>query len=358
MNKLYPIKFTPIEHETIWGKETYVISDLGVIDSIATNGWLEGNGIGDIIETYLEKIVGEEVFNLYGRQLPIQIKILELNDRISLQVNPDDEIAAQMYDCLGKSKLWYILETKDEAQIYLGLKEESNARELYDLCLTGNIESKLNSIKVKKGDAFYVPSGTIHSASAGLKILEIAEASELNLRLYDWGRNDSKRELHLEDAIDLINYKAYDPSLNLKPHNHDFLLSDAPEFNITKLVLTDTLHIYSENYKSFIIYTCIEGEAHIEIQKEEKYSLTKGESILIPAGMEDFYLVSDSCSAILLESYLKVEEKIDNYIDPTTEAFLEGEDYGGLEEEEEDFDGEEHGDHEHSKNCHCCHHEH
>ena len=340
MRNLYPIKFESLSLEKVWGKENFIISDLGLIDSVAKNGWLEGNSIGDIMETYLESIVGDGIFQRYGRQLPIQIKILEIKDRLSLQINPDDEIAAERYDSLGKSKLWYIMEASEDAKIYLGLKEKSDAQSMYEHCIKGSIEQKLNIIKPKKGDSFLIPAGTIHSTGGGLKIMEVAESSELNLRLYDWERAfdpEDPRGLHLEEAIDLINFKPYDPSLNLRPHNHDSLLVSIPEFNITKLVLSDTLHIYTENYNSFIVYSCIEGEASILIDNEE-YSLSSGESILIPALMKDFFLSAKSTKPILLETYLKLEEKLDNYIDPDTEPFLEGEDYDGLEDEDSEED--------------------
>ena len=114
-----------------------------------------------------------------------------------------------------------------------------------------------------------------------------------------------------------------------------------PQFCVSKIGLTDPLHIYTEKFGSFIIYICIEGAASVQVPSVkaggeaymENYEFAKGETILIPADMEDFYLVPRDRSTVLLEAVTRVEEQLDEYIDPSTEAFLEGEDYEGVEDE-------------------------
>ena len=117
-------------------------------------------------------------------------------------------------------------------------------------------------------------------------------------------------------------------------------LVEVPQFNVTKLNLTDPLHIYTEKFESFIVYVCLEGAASIQVpsvkengeQYMENYEFAKGETILVPAEMEDFYLVPRDPSTMLLEAVTRPEEALDDYIDPETEAFLENEDYEGLED--------------------------
>ena len=133
--KLYPFKFIPVASRRPWGGhdlvdklgkefvecdeegneieigqdeligESWELADMGIEDSVVTNGWLAGNTIGELMETYLERIVGENVYNYYGRQFPLLIKFLDINDKLSVQVHPDDEIAAERYDSLDKSQL-------------------------------------------------------------------------------------------------------------------------------------------------------------------------------------------------------------------------------------------------------------
>ncbi len=345
----------PVGDDELIG-ESWEIADMGVEDSVVADGWLAGNTIGDVMETYLERIVGEGVYNYYGRQFPLLIKFLDINGKLSVQVHPDDETAAERYDSLGKAEIWYVLDAKPDAVIYMGFNREMTAQEFYDRCHNGTVEEVLNVIHPKKGDAIFVSPGTVHAAEGGIQIAEIQESSDMTFRLYDWGReNDpaTARPTHLEEAIDIIDYRPFDFGNYRKgPEwggevSHDAAegqivetLVEIPQFNVAKLHLSDPLHIYTEKFGSFIIYICIEGAASIQVPSVnpggeaymENYEFMKGETILVPADMPDFYLVPRDRSTVLLEAVTRVEEELDDYIDPSTEAFLEDEDYEGLEE--------------------------
>ena len=391
--KLYPFKFIPVASRRPWGGnalvkelgkefvecdedgnetpvgpdalvgESWEIADMGIEDSVISEGWFAGNTISELMETYLERVVGEKVYGRYGRQFPLLIKFLDINDRLSVQVHPDDEIAAERYDSLGKAEIWYVMDAEPGARIYAGFNKEMSAQELYDRCHDGTVEEVLNVIYPKKGDSLLITPGTVHAADGGLLIAEVQESSDMTFRLYDWGREfdpATARPLHLEEAIDIIDYKAFDQSLFRKGplwheechcheeghecHCHEDkvaeTLAERPEFCVSKIKLSDPLHIYTEQFESFIIYVCVEGEASVQVPsvddagKEfmESCNLRKGETILIPADMPDFYLVPRDRSTLLLEAVCRPEDEIDEYIDPETEAYLEGEDYEGLED--------------------------
>lgn len=395
--KLYPLKFIPVPTVKPWGGtalvselgksfvkcdddgsetvldpddkvgESWELADMGVEDSVVAEGWLAGNAISDIMETYLERIVGENVYNFYGRQFPLLVKFLDINGKLSVQVHPDDEIAAERYDSLGKPELWYIVDARPGAKVYVGFKKDMSAQEFYDRCLSGTVEEVLNVIYPKKGDVLYITPGTVHSADGGLLIAEIQESSDMIFRLYDWGREfdpQTARPMHLEEAIDVINYKAFNPCLYRKgplwgdeasyspchegPCGHEHVhehgpvetLVESAQFNVTKLNLSDPFHIYMDKFESFIVYICLEGAASVQVPSVnengeaymDNYEFRKGETILIPADMPDFYLVPRDRSTILLEAVTRPEEMPDAYIDPDTDAFLENEDYEGLED--------------------------
>ena len=363
----------PVPADELIG-ESWEIADMGIEDSVVSEGWLAGNTLSELMETYLEKVVGEEVYNYYGRQFPLLIKFLDIHGKLSVQVHPDDEIAAERYDSLGKAEIWYVMDAEPGAKVYMGFNREVSAQEFYDRCHNGTVEEVLNVIYPKKGDSIYVAPGTVHAAEGGLLIAEIQESSDLTFRLYDWGREfdpATARQTHLEEAIDLINYGKFDESLYKKGplweeecscghehhHHHDEVaekLVETPQFNVTKINLTDPLHIYTEQFASFIIYMCVEGEASVQVPVEneagqkgmENYVIKAGETILIPAQMQDFYLVPRDRSTVLLEAVTRPEEDLDEYIDPSTEAFLDDEDYEGLEDglmEDDDEDMEDHG---------------
>ena len=416
--KLYPLKFIPVASRRPWGGsdlvaklgknfvevdedgnehvlgtdvligESWELADMGVEDSVVENGWLAGNTISELMETYLERIVGENVYNYYGRQFPLLIKFLDINDKLSVQVHPDDEVAAERYDSLGKAEIWYIMDAKPGAKMYCGFTREVSAQEFYDRCKNGTVDEILNVIEPKKGDVIYITPGTVHAADGGLLIAEIQESSDMTFRLYDWGREfnpATARKMHLEEAIDVIDYSAFDPGIYRKGplwgeeasyvpcqpgrcschesdechchegeecHCHDESqegqmiqnLVECPQFSVSKIALTDPLHIYTEKFESFIIYICLEGAASIQVPstKEngeaymETYEFKKGETILVPADMPDFFLVPRDPETLLLEGVTNPVEDPDAYIDPETDPFLEGEDYEGLEDEADD----------------------
>lgn len=118
-------------------------------------------------------------------------------------------------------------------------------------------------------------------------------------------------------------------------------LVECPQFNVSRIALSDPLHIYTEKFGSFIVYICLEGAASVQVPsvKEngaacmENYEFSKGETLLIPAELPDFYLVPRDRDTVLLEAVTRPVDEVDAYIDPETDAFLEGEDYEGLEDE-------------------------
>ena len=405
--KLYPFKFVPVPSRRPWGGnalitvlgkhfvecdeegnekvlgadeligESWELADMGSEDSVVANGWLAGNTISDLMETYLERIVGEGVYNYYGRQFPLLIKFLDINDKLSVQVHPDDEVAAERYDSLGKAEIWYVMDAKPGAKMYCGFTRETSAQEFYDRCHAGTVHEILNVIEPKKGDVIFITPGTVHAADGGLLIAEIQESSDMTFRLYDWGREfnpATARKTHLEEAIDVIDYRPFDFGLYRKGplwgeeasyvpcqehechcdeeghecHCHDHSqegqmiqdLVDCPQFSVSKIALTDPLHIYTDKFNSFIVYICLDGAASIQVPstKEngeactETYEFSKGDTILVPADMPDFLLVPRDSSTLLLEAVTRPVEDVDGYIDPETEAFLENEDYEGLED--------------------------
>jgi hypothetical protein len=117
-------------------------------------------------------------------------------------------------------------------------------------------------------------------------------------------------------------------------------LVESPQFNVTKINLTDPLHIYTEQFATFIIYMCVEGEASVQVPVEnasgqksmENYVVKAGETIMIPAQMQDFFLVPRDRSTVLLEAVTRPVDEVDEYIDLSTDAFLDDGDYEGLED--------------------------
>lgn len=301
MKKLYPIKFTPIHKEKVWGNESWLISDIEDSATVASNGFLADNDLADIQETYFGELIGDELFEYFNLQFPLLIKIMEVKELLSVQVHPSDEIAMERYYSFGKNEMGYVLEAGPDARIYLGFKRDVTAGEFYEACKNGSVVDLMNEFIPKKGESFYVEAGTIHACGGGLKVLEIEQPSDITFRLFDWGRENDpslRREMHLEEALDAINFKAFDFS------NYHFaeetLRAECKDFIVKSIVLTEPHGCSPELFKSPVVYLCTEGQAVIEY-KAEQYAFSKGEAILIPASLDDLIVSPVDGNAHLLE---------------------------------------------------------
>ena len=367
VKKLYPLKFQQITIDNSWGSENIGIADLGIEDSVVTDGWLEGNSMGDIMETYIERVVGESVYGYYGRQFPLLVKFVDIKGDTPVFVHPGDEVAEQRYDALGGKEFWYVINAEKDARIYIGFDHDTSAREVFEKCSEGSVREIMNVIQPVKGDFLTVSPGTVHAASGKMRIAVIKESSDLPFRLY--GKDDDNAQLavtHLAEAMDFIDYGKYGgPGM---PGNGDSrgktvsdngghnggtadkgsgkagaaeLLEECPEFTVTGLRLAEPLHLTTEHFDSFILYIGIEGEASVQVpatdrdgrQCMESHSIKKGEVLLIPAEVQDYFIVPVDRDTFLLEAMAGKRDDADDYIDPDTEPFLEGEDYEGLEDE-------------------------
>ena len=361
---LYPLLLSDNLHTKVWGGtrikpmkglapdserigESWECSAVPGSESIVENGIFAGRTLNSLVEEYGEKLLGKKVFKMYGAKFPLLIKFIDAEHDLSIQVHPDNKMAKEYHDSFGKTEMWYVMDAKPGAKIYSGFTREITAQEFYDRCRNCTIDQVLNVIEPKKGDVLFITPGTVHAADGGLLIAEIQESSDMTFRLYDWGREfnpATARKMHIEEAIDVIDYRPFDFSNYKRAHEHDHemieSLVECPQFNVSKINLTDPLHIYTEKFGSFIVYICLEGAASIQVPstKEngeaymENYEFAKGETILIPADLPDFFLVPRDSSTKLLEAVTRPEDAVDAYIDPETEAFLENEDYEGLED--------------------------
>ena len=326
------MRFQPEQVERKWGLVEYRIADLGYIDSVALDGWLGGNSISDIMQTYLERFTGEVPFENYGTQFPVMVKWLDIKGRTSLHVNPDDEAAEQRYDAFGKTALWYVAATGPDAKLYLGFKRDVTATEFYEKCLDGTVEELLNVIKPKVGEHYLVTPGMVHAAQ-DVRLLEVAESSELWFRLHAWG--DTESELHLEEAFDLIDFKAYRMPRPSKGNPEAVMekLAVTPQFTVNEIRLRDAVRVTDQG-GSFRLYACVKGAGAVEVDGMDRLRFKEGDAVLVPAELKDFVLVPTDRDTLVLEALLEPRHEPDAYIDPSAEPFLKGEEYDGLSGEE------------------------
>lgn len=301
---LYPLNFCTDVDEYSWGTEEFLLADLGYKDSLIREGWLGGNSISEIMDTYVDKLVGDNVYDFFGRQFPVCLKNLKINGFMPLKVSPDDELASDRYNFLGKERLWYISKSSKGAKLYIGFASDCNAKYLYDKCLDNSVIELLNEIETKEGCYYFIPSGVPYCASGDLEIFEISESSPLDFTLWNWGNeiegDDFDKSLNLEEALDFINYKAFS-SPKLK---EDTIIS-LPQFIVKNINLTTGLHSETkEGSESFVIYHCINGEAVVQIEvygQNSNYKLKLGDTVLVPAECTSFNLLPVQTNTNLLE---------------------------------------------------------
>jgi mannose-6-phosphate isomerase len=310
--KLTPMRFLSDKTEMPWGTVEYKLADLGFIDSMASEGWLKGNNLSDIMQTYLERVVGETSFNWYGTQFPVLVKKLTVKGRTSLHVTADDEVAEQRYDAFGKTALWYVEAAGPEAKLYLGFKEDITAADFYKACHENKVESLLHSVKPKAGESFLITPGMVHAAK-DVTLIEIAEASELWFRLYDWGSEE--RELHLEEAFDLIDFQRYRVKRDTEGKG---AIAITPQFTVNRIDLTQPLKSTRDEDDTFLLYYCTRGEADIQAS-QVNYKMKEGDLILVPAETCEFFLLPETKDAQLLEIRMDPRPENDIVSEPVDE---------------------------------------
>ncbi|MCF2874428.1 MULTISPECIES: type I phosphomannose isomerase catalytic subunit [unclassified Tenacibaculum] len=318
------LRFTPILKEKIWGgnklqtilnKETdksnigesWEISDVEGDVSIVTNGNLKGQSLNVLIKEHKQDIVGEKVYQIFQDKFPLLIKFIDAKKKLSLQVHPNDILAQKRHNSLGKTEMWYIVNADKKAKIIIGFSEETNKESFLQTIESENELELLNVDYVKKGDTFLVPAGRIHAIGKGVLLAEIQETSDITYRISDWNRRDAegnKRELHLDLAVDAIDYSAKSnyKAEYIKKKNAPSNIVDCKYFTTNFLHLTKDLPVDHFDKDSFVIYMCVEGSATF-LYNDKQETLEMGETILMPACLKKMNIVTDNVK--LLEVYIK-----------------------------------------------------
>lgn len=301
--KLYPMKFCSLQDEYSWGSETFKLADLGYRDSLVRDGWLKGNSMGEIMDTYLDRISGEEGYEYYGRQFPICVRELHVKGKMPLRVHPDDTVAEERYDFLGKEKLWYVLRAGKDACVGMGFRRDSNAAEVFRACAASGADTLMNMVAPHAGQCFHIKPGTVHFAQGDIDILEISQSSPMDFCLCAWGSDPGAEfdpSLTLVEALDFIDYGKY---RHISPAGKD-KIAECEAFSVSKMKVNSPMKCNNSGYDSFIIYSCVSGAVSVQLDVHGQtagFPLAEGETMLIPAEVEDFVIVPTMQDACLLE---------------------------------------------------------
>lgn len=328
MDSLYPLKFEPIYKDYIWGgtklrdkfnrklpseiaqcAESWEISSIEDNVSVVSNGFLAGNSLQEIIEIYMGDIVGDKVFDKFGDEFPLLIKLIDATDTLSIQVHPDNETAKERHHAFGKTELWYIIDSEPNAQIITGLKRTVTKDEFNSHLNEKTLKDILNTEIANRDDIFFIPSGRVHAIGKGIMLAEIQQASDVTYRIHDWDRvdkNGNPRALHTDLAIDVIDFKQHDKYKYTKDKikNLDVPLLKSAFFNVNRLIFDKTVEKDYNLIDSFVVLICIEGKFEIVYADNQKTKVSKGETVLIPADLKNMTLEPNE-KAMVLEVFIE-----------------------------------------------------
>ncbi|WP_397363802.1 type I phosphomannose isomerase catalytic subunit [Olleya sp. R77988] len=322
--KLYPLKFKPLYKYRIWGGdklktelgkdhtkdtigESWEISDVENDENEVLEGDLKGFTLKQLIKKYKGDFLGQSVYKTFGESFPLLIKFIDAKTPLSIQVHPNNEIANQRHNSLGKNEMWYVMQTEKEAKIIIGFDKKITTSQFQKHLKDNTILNVMHHEMVNKGDVFYIPAGRVHAIGAGVVLAEIQQTSNITYRIYDYDRVDKisgkKRELHTESAKDVIDFSVHnDYKTNYKKEkNTSNHLVHSPYFKSNFLKIEGVLKKDYSIIDSFVIFMCVEGHLDL-IWEDQSFTLKKGETLLLPASIKNISLSSSSSE--LIEVYL------------------------------------------------------
>jgi len=310
---LYPLKFKPVYKDYIWGgrglenlgkilpagivAESWEISSHPDGESKVLNGEYEDMSIHELTKILGKDIVGLALPKKDLEKFPLLIKLIDANDKLSVQVHPRDEYAKVHENGeLGKNEMWYIVSAKPGAKIVYGVSK-GVTKETFNAAVKANkIETCLNYLEVFKGDTINIPAGMLHAIGEGIIIAEIQQNSNTTYRVFDYNRTDAKgnlRPLHIEKALDVIdfsncNINSIQKGIRVKLEQNstkDYLLANE-YFSVEKYSIDGIIKEQADGSR-FYTYTCLKGEGEI-VYSGGSVKIAMGESILIPAALGNY----------------------------------------------------------------------
>jgi mannose-6-phosphate isomerase len=230
-NKLYPLTFSPIFKERVWGGrnlerlfgkplpskkvigESWEVSDRTGDESVVNQGPLAGVSLRRLVEENRDELMG--VSKLLDGRFPLLVKILDAQEKLSLQVHPPLSVASE----LGgdpKTEMWFMADCQANSDLYVGLRKGVSRDLFRDKVHSEGVAECFHRIAVQNGDAMFLPSGRVHAIGRGNVIFEIQQNSDTTYRVHDWNRfglDGKPRELHIEASLKSIDFNDFEPSL-------------------------------------------------------------------------------------------------------------------------------------------------
>jgi len=327
---IYPLRFKPIYKERPWGGnklreilgkeapphlrigESWEISDRGADATVVAEGHYAGLTLHGLMEAMGNRLLGDRVISRHPKRFPLLYKILDVEALLSLQVHPPDDYPNLQPGEEGKSEFWYVLAASPGASVICGLKEGADKRTFKRLLQEHRVEKLLTEYAIATGDGIFIPAGRIHTASPSCLIAEIQTNSDTTYRVWDWGRvgaDGKPRQLHLEQALEVIDWKdrappRVEPDREQTGENEIALLLISEQFTVERIRVKARYEDVCDG-RRFEVLTGVEGEGEIAAARAGGVSIRirKGDFILLPAYLGDYTIRTDK-GITVLKSYV------------------------------------------------------
>ncbi len=329
--ELYPLLFEPNLHPVIWGGsritswkglepesgigESWEVSAVPGNESIISNGSLAGLKLTQAILCMPQEILGPKVVQKYNGKMPLLVKFIDAQGDLSIQVHPNDQMAAREHGKLGKTEMWYVLHAEPGACLYSGFKDNLTPEQYRQLIQDGTICDSLARHQVHQGDVFYIPAGRVHAIGHGIMLAEVQQSSDITYRIFDYNRpglDGKPRELHTDLAAQALNFQVQDEYKTIYPDqsNHANKVIESEYFSVRITQMDGPFHRNLIKYGSFIILMCLEGDCRVSIRANGAQATVKeGYSCLIPAAVADYDIIPMNGSTRVLETYIDNREE-------------------------------------------------
>jgi len=318
-----PIVFTPYLKSVIWGGnkicsykgitqpepkigESWEISAVPGHESVVAEGPYKGMTITGLIDRFGENLLGKRSIKKYGESFPLLIKIIDASDNLSVQVHPDDALAAKRHGSLGKTEMWYIIDTEKDAKIFAGLRTAMTPDDYVKRVAQGTFAETLAVHTSEPDDVFFLPAGRVHAIGAGNLLAEIQESSDITYRIYDYDRRDASgntRELHTELAKEAIDYTVHSDYKN-KPaeaDKPDCELVSCEHFTTRRVLIDGSESPLNLVRDSFSVIMCLSGTASVCYPAGEM-TVSAGHTLLIPATLAAQHIYATGKAKLLISN--------------------------------------------------------
>jgi mannose-6-phosphate isomerase len=306
MTQLYPLLMSPAFDPRPWGTldlapiypnhkfnekigEAWLTGD----NCVVSNGLLAKSTLADLSKEFGPELVGSAAPD--PQRFPLLLKFLFPEEKLSVQVHPDDATARQLGEPWGKTECWYVAHARPGAQIALGLKPGVTREQFKQAIHESHAEDLLNWINVYQGEMIYVAGGTVHTLGPGSVMVETQQQSDTTYRLYDYGR---PRPLHLEHGLAAVKeHVASGKVIRPAPISiHDSTsrrssMIASPYFIVDLFELKVPLEFSTTDASgktSVQILVAVEGCGIVEVQGRAPVTLAKGDAVVIPANLPAF----------------------------------------------------------------------